>query len=243
MNLRRVSISAILVALFAITANASACELPQQTVIRVAALLGDVYNQFANDGEELSSSYSAALAYQRSTLRAEAILHRSVYVTENLGSGSLTAFPTLDGGMAAVPFFQASESTSEIHITHCAGRRLLAVGIGYAQTSTNYGYPHLRGLGVGVVRDGSPRRIQIRGSLFLYPAIQGRYVVPASGRTLLLTFGLVTFDGSIAWHIGSSPVSLEAGLYQELRYQHPYARPTLLIRASPFIGFAVHLRP
>lgn len=250
MNIRHLLAGTILViGVLAPAADANACEFPQQVVVQAAPLLGDVYNQFANDGEERSSSYYASIVYQRGAIRAEAAIHQSAYLTENAGSGSLTVFPTLDGGTATIPFFQASESTSEVHIGHCTGIRSLNVGVGYAQTSTNYGYPHLRGLGVGLAHAGFlAHRIQLYGSLYFYPAMQGRYAVHAAssqhaGKMLLLTFALVTFDGGITWQIGDSSVSLTAGLYQELRYEHPYARSTLLIRASPYVGFAVGLRP
>lgn len=212
---------------------------------RVAALLGDVYNQFASDGEEDYPSYSASIEYQSGDTRVVVDVHHSTYATENAGPGTLTSFPTLDGGQSAVPFFEALETTAELQVERCLYRGV-SLGIAYVSTGTNYGYPHLRGLGIGVALRGSSKwAIQPYASLYDYPAAQGTYIfsaAPNDGRkSIPLTFSIITFDAGVAWHIHASPVSVVAGLYQELRYQHPYARPTLLIHASPYAGLELRL--
>ncbi len=226
---------------------AARCGQEPIATARVAALFGDVYNQFANDGEEDYPSYSASLEYQNAGTRVAINVRHSAYTTENAGPGTLTSFPTLDGGQSAVSFFEALETTTEVHVERCISRGI-SLGIAYVSTGTNYGYPHLRGLGIGfALRASSKRTIGPYASLYDYPAAQGTYAFSQSSKInkepIPLTFSVITFDAGLAWHIQTMPISIVAGLYQELRYQHPYARPTLLIRASPYVGLELRLSP
>lgn len=139
-----------------------------------------------------------------------------------------------------MPWFAAAEQTAEVRLARCTGFAGIYAGIGFVQTSANYGYPlgyaNLRGAGIGLEHPSDAnRRLDFFSALYWYPAAAGDY----GGTRLYYT--IVTFDGGVRWRLGDSNAGMIAGLYEEMRALHPAARTGLTIRAAPYIGFETKL--
>jgi hypothetical protein len=262
--MKRLSAAAMLLALFIVTAQRAACATlsqPQDVAtpapskyhpfqcehasLQGAASGGDLYNEFANDGEERNGSYRADAAITCGALSTKLEARESRFQTENAGPGSQTLFCTLDGGFAKTPYFIAAESTVDLRVERSVGRQAFNVGVSYLTTSTNYGYPHLRGLGFGFEKL-SPSRPGLGpyGSLFYFPAATGEYRVtevasPDFGHTIHSSFSIVLADIGVVWQPRASRSYLYAGYDDEVRT--PIGGPLcmLCIRSSPYAGMGL----
>ncbi|MDQ2869039.1 MAG: hypothetical protein M3R59_11635 [Verrucomicrobiota bacterium] len=231
-------IAILVVALCVLTQNAAyaaACQ-PQRTAsLLLAKSIGDVYNQLASDGDELPTSYFAKATILQSTYAYTLQTHRSAYDTQHEGPNTLTGVHTIAGPTISIPWFVATDETSEARVARCVGILGIYAGVGFVRTSSNYDYPagyaHLQGMGIGLERFAdATHRFDLFGALYYYPAASGAY-----GGTRL-HFTIVTFDGGLRLRLGSSSIGLIAGLYQEMRSLHSGARASQTIRVAPYIG-------
>jgi hypothetical protein len=216
-------------------AFAAECRPHHSASLLLAKPVGDVYNQLASDGDELPNSYFAKLTILGSAYAYTVQTHRSAYDTQHAGANTLTGVHTIAGPTISIPWFIATDETSEARAARCLGVLGLYAGVGIVQTSSNYGYPlgyaHLQGVGIGLERFADAgRRFDLFGALYYYPAASGAY-----GGTRL-SFTVVTFDGGFRLRLGSSNTGVIVGLYQEMRSLHPGTRTGQMIRVAPYIG-------
>jgi hypothetical protein len=215
--------------------------------VQYSASLGDDYSNFANDGEDATGSYDATAALTCGAYAAKFETRVSHYVTENDGPGTQTLFCTLDGGFASVPYFTATESTSDLRLERSIGRAGISAGLAWVTTGTNYGCPHLSGLGAGVEKLPSPSRgPRFYGSIFYYPSAAGSYRItqptsPNFGRTLHPSYNIVLADVGVVWNVRDRGPFLYFGYGDEVRMPNGGALCLELIRSSPYAGIGVRL--
>ncbi len=238
--MKSVPCAAICLALACVAARgyavADECAQTNTVHVVVAKQIAHIYNQIATDGEDSLGSYFAKATARTGTFAFSVQTHFSQYDSQHSGAGTLTVVHTIAGPTLSVPWFVATDQSSEAHVATCTHLLSIYAGVGYVQTQSNYGYPYgygpLRGLGVGLERFANPqRRIDAFGALYYYPAAVGAY---GSGR---VTYAIVSFDGGFRWRLGRSGVGLIAGLYEEMRTLRPGKRAGFMIRDGPYVGF------
>ncbi len=230
---------AILCLAIPLNAVAKPCQPTNAANIQAALSIGDVYNALASDGDELPGAYFAKVTVKRGVYAYTIQTHHSEYNTTHEGAEVYTVVRTIDGRTVSLPWFAAQDETAEFRIERCLGFLGLYGGIGVARTSANYAYPlgykHSLGLGAGVERfPGQGRDLDFFTALYYYPAATAAY----GNEKLSLT--IVTFDGGLRMRT-SPQISTFVGLYQEIRFVHPWRRAGQTIRAAPYIGFALGL--
>lgn len=218
------------------TAQAAAqCSTRSKLHGVIAKALGDTYNQIASDGDDTAASYFAKGDAEIGSVEISLQTHYSQYYSQHAGTGSLTLVHTIAGPTISVPWFVATDRSSEFHVGACTRLLRTYAGVGYFLANSNYSYPigygTLHGLGAGIERFANPeQRFDIFGSAFYYPAASGQY------GPLSVTYGIISFDGEVRWRLGSSAFGLIFGLYEEMRTLHPSARAGLMIRDGPYVG-------
>jgi hypothetical protein len=216
-------------------ARASQCARANAVHALVAKQIAHVYNQIATDGEDSLGSYVAKASVQQGTFAVSVQTHFSQYDSQHSGSDTMTVVHTISGPTLAVPWFVATDRTSEAHVTACTGVLRVYAGAGYVQTTSSYGYPYgygpLRGLGAGLERFADvQRRFDVFGSLFYYPTAAGAY---GNGS---VSYAILSFDGGFRWRLGASRAGFIVGLYEEMRTLRPGERAGFMIRDGPYVG-------
>jgi hypothetical protein len=219
-----------------LAARASSCSGVDPTSAELSTSFGDVYNQLASDGNEEYPSYYAKLTYARGAYAITWQSHHSEYETQHEGSDTDTVIHTIAGPTISVPWFNATEDTSELRLERCTGWKRIYAGLGYLVTQDNVsfplGYDGVHGPGVGIERFADEnRRWDLFTALYYYPSAKGTY------GSRMLTFSDVTFDGGLRLKAGRD-TGVKFGLYQEIRELEPGpgTRVAQTIRVAPYIG-------
>ena len=180
------------------------------------------YNEFSA-GQYCRSSYvaSAAYALPDSPIAVKVDYRNDAYVTsDNIRDrfgNHFTQFGTIDGGVALTPVFLARQSTLDGRLEYQVASPRIYLGVSYLQTSTNYGYPHLDGVGVGAEKlPDLTTGIAFYGSAFYYPTVSGNYTVtdPTSlnaGKTYRQQYRIVKYDVGASLVFAHSPVYIYGG--------------------------------
>jgi hypothetical protein len=214
--------------------------------LTVGIPFGDVYSSLANDGADKAGSLSATLDYSVGRALLKIDYRRSVYETENSGPGTRTSFGTLDGGQAAVPYFNAVESDVEARLeTQLFSAADVYAGVGAMSAMTNYSYPQLLGLGIGLERpvaSGSGHaRALFFWSAFYYPSLEGTYIEenpesPHFGRRYGVDFAVVKTDLGVSLCPRAARACLVAGYANELRQGRHLPAYSSLVRSEPYLA-------
>jgi hypothetical protein len=180
------------------------------------------YNEFSA-GQWCRSSYVASGAYALpdSPIAVKVDYRNDAYVTsDNIRDAfgnHYTQFGTIDGGVALTPVFLARQSTLDGRLEYQVAAPKIYVGVSYLQASTNYGYPHLDGVGVGVEKlPDLTKGITFFGSAYYYPTVSGNYTVtdatsPNDGKTYRQQYRIVKYDVGASLVFGNSPVYVYGG--------------------------------
>ncbi len=205
------------------------------------------YNEFS--ASQCCPGFNAAGAYalKDSAFAVKVDYRQDTYVTsDNLIylANHYTSFATIDGGTALTPVFRARQSTLDGRLEYEVAAPRIYVGVGYLQTATNYGYPHLSGVGVGVEKlpDLQPG-LGLFGSAFYYPTASGNYTVtdPASsnlGNSYRQQYRILKYDVGLSLVVAHSPVYLYAGFSGD-RYAAKLNAPIGQTHDGPYIGLGV----
>lgn len=222
-----------------------------QAFIQAAFVDGKNYNEFSA-GQYCRESYvlSGAYAPKNSALAVKIDYRQDAYVTsDNLVdaiSNHYTHFATIDGGYAYTPVFLAKQSTLDARLEYQIAAPRVYVGLGYLQTSDNYGYPHLRGLGVGIEKLPDLKTgISLFGSAFYYPRASGTYTItnPASpnfGQSYRQQYQIVKYDVGLALASSRFPIYLYGGVSGD-RYVAKQHAPIDQTHGGPYLGLGVKL--
>jgi hypothetical protein len=208
------------------------------------------YNEFAA-GADCPQSYlvSAALLFANSPLAVKVDFRQDAYVTSDnltfLGN-HYTRFNTIDGGTAFTPVFLAKQSAMDARLLFQIAAPKVYVGLGYLQTTTNYGYPKLTGIGVGIEKLPDLRKgFNLSGSAFYYPTATGDYTVanalsPNNGVTYRQQYQITKYDIGASLVLGSSPVYLYGG-FSGIRYTVKQNAPIGQTHDGPYLGLGVKI--
>ncbi|HZO95486.1 MAG TPA: hypothetical protein VFB22_17180 [Candidatus Baltobacteraceae bacterium] len=197
--------------------------------------IGGVWNEYANPGEEYPQALDVRVRASLGQDAASLEYHRDVYLTQSAGPNSLTRYATLTGGYATVVPFMARDSELEGHYERRV-RGPLAVGIGALHTWTNYAYPPLTAVGVGIERlPDWTRQVALFGSAFYYPAASGSYGAERA------TFGILKYDVGFRFRPFGAHAYITGGYDFESRSGRHLPGAVRTIRSDPYIGIGTRL--
>ena len=219
--------------------------------VQAAASAPKSYNEFSA-GQFCRESYlvSAAYVFKDSPLALKLDYREDAYVTsDNLTDAfknHYTQFATIDGGVALTPVFLARQTATDARLEFQIAAPKVYLGLGYLQTSTNYGYPQLRAVGVGIEKLPDLRPgFNFAGSAFYYPSASGTYTVanPASlnnGKSYRQQYQIVKYDAGLSLVFKRSPVYLYGG-FSGIRYAAKQNAPIGQTHDGPYLGLGVKL--
>jgi hypothetical protein len=217
--------------------------------IQGAVASAQVYNEFSA-GKRCCRSYSVSGGYALadSPIAIKVDYRQDTYITSDNVTDSLgnqyTQFATIDGGTALTPVFQAKQTTFDGRLEYQVAAPRIYVGVGYLQTGTNYGYPHLDGFGAGVEKlPGLDSGLDFYGSAFYYPTASGNYTVTNAsgsnvGQTLRQQYQIVKYDLGLTLIMTNFPVYLYGGFSGD-RYTTKQNAPIGQTHSGPYIGLGV----
>ena len=203
------------------------------------------YNEFTAGGD-CPQSYlvSAALLFDNSPLALKIDFRQDAYVTSdnlNYAGNHYTYFATIDGGYAYTPVFLAKQSATDVRLLFQVAAPKVYVGLGYLQTTTNYGYPKLTALGVGVEKLPDLRQgLSLSGSAFYYPSASGNYTVASTGVTYKQQYNITKFDVGASLVLGRLPLYLYGG-YSGIRYTAKQNAPIGQTHNGPYLGLGLKI--
>jgi len=176
------------------------------------------YNEFSA-GEWCRESYllDAAYAFKNSPLAVKVDYRQDAYVTSDNAADAFgnqyTHFATIDGGFAYTPVFLARQTTLDARAEYQIAAPRIYAGVSFLQSSTNYGYPRLRGAGAGLEKLPDLRPgIDFYGSAFYFPNVTGTYAItnaasPNFGTSFRQGYAITKYD------IGASLISAHVPVY------------------------------
>jgi hypothetical protein len=207
---------------------------------------GNNYNEFVAGKCCCPDSWtlSGAYVFPSSPLAVKFDVRKSSYVTSASYADALgnpyTQFATLDGGVASVPEFAASQSTFDMRLEYKLFDPHVYAGVGYLMASNSYGYPRLTGLGFGVEKLPDFRAPwSFYGSAFYYPSASGTFAINGVGAQKL-QYAITKFDLGVAWSPGHSPVYAFAGFNGD-QYLARQNAPIGQTHSGPYFGLGFKL--
>jgi len=234
MSSRAFAAAVFIAAAFGLPSAAVAGE-PEPFTLDVVHPIGGVWNEYANPGEEYPPALDVRARAEFGRYAASLQYHRDVYLTQSSGPNSLTRYATLTGGYATVVPFEARDTEIEGRYERRV-RGPLAAGVGALHTSTNYAYPHLSAVGVGLERlPDWTRQVAVYGSAFYYPAASG------SVGSVRATFGILKYDAGFRFRPFGWHVYLTGGYDFESRSGRHLPGAVRTIRSDPYIGIGTQL--
>jgi hypothetical protein len=231
--------------------TAAPTAAPYIAYIAAAFSARENYNEFAS-GQHCNESYliSAAFAPRNSRWAGKLDYRQDAYVTNDDRTDGLgneyTQFGTIDGGVAQVPVFLARQSTLDARLEYQIADPRVYLGVGYLQTGNNYGYPRLRGVGVGIEKLPELRPgVSVYGSAFYYPSASGTYTVASAGSSNLgasyrQQYQVTKLDIGLALVLRHFPVFLYGGFSGD-EYHVKQNAPINQTHNGPYIGLGLKL--
>ncbi len=224
---------------------------PYQAFVQAAFSSPKTYNEFSA-GQDCPKSYVAAAAYlfKNSPFAVKIDYRNDAYVTSDNRTDAFgnhfTRFSTIDGGSAETPVFLARQSNFDGRLEYKIADPRVYVGVGYLQTSTNYGYPHLTAFGVGLEKlPDLDSGLSIFASAFYYPSASGTYTVndPASinnGKSYRQQYAITKYDVGLTLASAHFPVYLYGGFSGD-RYVVKQNAPIGQTHGGPYLGLGVKI--
>jgi hypothetical protein len=176
------------------------------------------YNEFsAGQRGDTSLGARAGLTFGIQNLAFLAELQYQQYVFAHVAGGA--GCPGDPGcvttignqGQTFVPAFTAINTTDDGRIGIGFFKQFYVVG-SYENNYTNYGYPHLTGVGFGLEKlPDFDHFIDYYGSFLYYPQISGNFTDP-SGNGFQLQYVYYKYQGGITISIPKTPIFLEGGI-------------------------------
>jgi hypothetical protein len=223
-------------------------EPPYTVFLQAAGAKISNYNEFSAGQQCRALLAALAIAFKNSPLAIKVDYRQYSYVTsDNLvdGYGShYTLVSTIDGGSAFTPVFLAKQSSLDARLEYQIAAPKIYVGLGYLQTTTNYGYPQLNGLGVGIEKLPELRSgISWFGSAFYYPTASGNYTIANAassnnGKTYRQQYAITKYDIGLALALARFPIYLYGG-YSADQYTAKQNAPIGQTHNGPYIGLGV----
>ncbi len=140
--------------------------------------IGKVYNNYANGLTGSGFSYVASGAYRIGDWAFKLDNRNDQYTTQITVPGPPgpgTGYLAPDGTYEVVPPFTGRVNSLDGRIEHQAFTKNVYLGLSYIDTSTTYGYPSLKGLGLGVEQYSNFVPFALDGFLYYYPNVNGTF--------------------------------------------------------------------
>jgi hypothetical protein len=225
-------------------------EAPYVMFVQAAVAKRMNYNEFSAGQYCRSILAAAAIAFRNSPFAIKVDYRLDSYVTSDnltdLNGNHFTKFSTIDGGSAFTPVFMARQSSVDGRLEYKIADPRIYIGAGYLQTSTNYGYPKLTGVGVGIEKlPDLTKGISFFGSAFYYPTASGTYTIsnPLSinnGKSFRQQFAITKYDIGLALVLDHFPVYLYGGFAAD-QYAAKQNAPIGQTHNGPYIGLGVKI--
>jgi hypothetical protein len=225
-------------------------EAPYVMFVQAAVAHDQNYNEFSAGQYCKALLAAAAIVFPNSPLALKFDYRLDSYVTsDNLIDGfgtHYTKFSTIDGGSALTPVFMARQSSFDGRLEYKIADPKIYVGVGYLQTSTNYGYPKLNAIGFGVEKLPELRTgISWFGSAFYYPSASGTYTIanPASsnnGKSYRQQYGITKLDIGLALALSHFPLYIYGG-YSADQWAAKSAAPIGQTHNGPYLGLGLKI--
>jgi len=225
-------------------------EAPYTMFVQAAVAHDQNYNEFSAGQYCKALLAAAAIVFKNSPFAIKLDYRLDSYVTsDNLIDGygnHYTQVSTIDGGSAFTPVFMARQSSFDARLEYKIAEPKIYVGLGYLQATTNYGYPHLNGLGAGIEKLPELRNgISWFGSAFYYPSATGTYTVanaasPNNGKSYRLQYGITKYDIGLALALSHFPLYLYGG-YSADQYAAKQNAPIGQTHNGPYVGLGLKI--
>jgi hypothetical protein len=225
-------------------------EPPYTMFVQAAVAQDQNYNEFAAGGYCKALLAAAAIVFKNSPFAVKVDYRLDSYVTsDNLTDGygtHYTKFSTIDGGSALTPVFMARQSSVDARLEYKVADPKIYLGLGYLQTSTNYGYPRLNAFGIGIEKLPELRTgISWFGSAFYYPSATGTYTLanaasPNNGKSYRQQYGITKLDIGLALALSRFPLYLYGG-YSADQYAAKSNAPIGQTHNGPYVGLGLKI--
>ncbi len=204
------------------------------------------FNEFSA-GKYCPESYliGAAYTFKDSHVAVTGDFREDAYVTSDNLVDSLdnhyTRFATIDGGTAITPVFLARQSSLDLHLEYQVVAPHVYAGLGYLHETTNYGYPNLNAVGLGLEKLPELRPgLSFAGSAFYYPSAGGDYTVASASSSNFATtyaqkYAIVKYDIDLSIVFAHFPVYLDGGFAGE-RFSAQQNAPIGQTHDGPYFG-------
>ena len=223
-------------------------EPPYTMFVQAAVANHSNYNEFSASQRCRALLAAAAIAFRNSPFAIKVDYRLDSYVTSDnvtdINGNHFTKFSTIDGGSAFTPVFMARQSSLDARLEYKIADPRIYIGAGYLQTSTNYGYPNLTGVGVGIEKlPDLTKGISFFGSAFYYPSASGTYTIvnPLSsnnGKSYRQQFAITKYDIGLALVLEHFPVYLYGGFSAD-QYAAKQNAPIGQTHNGPYLGLGV----
>ncbi len=225
-------------------------EAPYVMFVQAAVANHQNYNEFSAGQQCRAMLAALAIAFKNSPFAIKVDYRLDSYVTsDNLTDvvgNHFTKFTTIDGGPAFTPVFMARQSSLDGRLEYKIADPRIYIGAGYLQTSTNYGYPKLTGVGVGIEKlPDLTKGISFFGSAFYYPSAIGTYTIanaasPNNGKSYRQQFAITKYDIGLALVFDRFPVYLYGGFSSD-QYAAKQNAPIGQTHSGPYLGLGVKI--
>jgi hypothetical protein len=213
-----------------------------------------VYNEFS-PGNTGISSYAVRGAFEFDALNIPWMIagtFEQYGYPHNCGSGNadvanvdpscfVTGVGSTPGGHSYstfVPAFTARDTNVEAKLGIRVLNPRIYIGVGYLWRSTNYGYPNMNGVGVGLEKlPDLDKDLTFFGSFYYYPSIKGNYSftnIPSGS----LEYNMYKYQIGALYVIGKSPIFIEAG-WMGNHLTNKQNAPSDVTANGPFAGLGV----
>lgn len=204
--------------------------------------IGEVYDERTNAGYSYPQSIAFRGQYEFGRYAIRMDYWRNVYLTDSDGAGSFTRYSRIEGGSGLTSPFLARETSFESRLEREINHRSLYAGLGVDRTWTNYNYPSLTGVGLGI------EQLPVKGpgirpyaSAFYYPSASGMYMTETAPLTTLnLHYRILKLDYGAIVQVRRFPVYFVAGYGNEYRRANGLPAQIRFIRSDLYFGFGTH---
>ncbi|MDP9110143.1 MAG: hypothetical protein M3M96_00710 [Candidatus Eremiobacteraeota bacterium] len=139
------------------------------------------------------------------------------------------------------PPFEAREYDMDLRAGIRALEPRLYLGVSYLRRGNNYGYPTLRGYGIGLEKlPDVDQTFSVYGGAYYYPSVKATYFIPnGGGATSLFAYHILRYDLGITLKPSDhSPLFIDAG-YVGDRSRNAGDAPGNQTRNGPFVGVGI----
>ncbi|GAC1659818.1 MAG: hypothetical protein NVS9B12_13890 [Vulcanimicrobiaceae bacterium] len=202
---------------------------------------GRTYSELAGGAHDRRASFVGAAAYLQFPFAIKLDARQDEFTSSDNTGSQGTLFVAPDGTLNFSPQFEARQSNVDARLELQLLDPHIYLGVGYLQTANNYGYPNLRGVGLGLEKlpDFDPS-FGVYFSAFYYPTVTGKFTnsdmtSPLFGQSFTQQYRLVKYDVGVDIPIQKSPLYFAAGFSGD-RFYHRHGTSIDQTHAGPYVA-------